>query len=179
MNYKKLYEIEVKKNNDLLKQIGSLMQFAYTDELTGTYNRYGMKKRLNETKKPYCLLFIDLDNFKLINDTYGHICGDKILITITKLISENISDNDFIARVGGDEFVIFFEDTNVDNIYNLGMSIKDQIKQIKNPLESTLSFSGGLALYRQTEDILEAIKKIDSALYQSKKDGKDKITIIK
>lgn len=185
MDYEALYNEQIKINNDLskvnkrlLNKIKDLSRQAYTDELTKLYNRFGMKRILSLNECDYAMLFIDIDNFKEINDKYGHDYGDIILIEIANILKRNVFTSDFVVRLGGDEFIIFFREINVDKIYKKGLTIKDNIALIKTPSNIPLTFSGGVTIHKRDDNIMETIKKVDYALYKSKQNGKNKITII-
>jgi len=100
------------ENSELTQTLHEVVYDAIYDELTGVSNRKQYKeyvKKLIEEKRPFSLLFIDLDKFKVINDTYGHQIGDEVLKETTRRLSECLEEGDFIARLGGDEFVVLTE----------------------------------------------------------------------
>ena len=90
--------------------LNHLIYISEHDVLTGVLNRYGLKKRIAELFNPEgegYLCVVDIDNFKTINDTYGHETGDKVLIKIVEVLKKVFRDDDCICRIGGDEFVVF------------------------------------------------------------------------
>lgn len=170
--YNKMYQ---KFKNSLEK----LNFKASHDVLTGAYNRVGYDFMLsNVDLKTTCLMMLDVDNFKSINDTYGHEVGDKALIKIVKVLKGVFRDDDCICRLGGDEFVVFM-------VHSAGMQrslIESKIKQINRELENTddglppISISVGIVNGKDVTDTDTLFEKTDEAMYESKKKGKHTYT---
>lgn len=145
---------------------------SYYDTLTGAYTRLYLDEWLKNTNKlNYSLVFIDIDDFKDINDEYGHQKGDEVLIEIVSIINNEIRDNDFIVRYGGDEFIVL-----------LDCACKDIAKNIINRIDTTLktsslselkvSFSYGIEELKNTNEFFDVLKKIDLEMYEMKKANK-------
>ena len=171
----------------ILKNFKKEMEsLAGTDDLTGTANRRELIKQYNIFKyrskrydTKFSLIMIDLDNFKEINDTYGHLAGDSILKTIAEKIKSEIRPVDVISRWGGDEFVIFIE-SSIKEAALTAERIKNAFSKItigadSNPITVTVSM--GITEYKKEETLEELTKKADYALYQSKENGKNCITL--
>ena len=152
---------------------------ASHDELTGAYNRAGYEILLSgiDLESTYMML-LDVDNFKNINDTYGHETGDKVLIKLVKVLNGVFRDDDCICRIGGDEFVVFM-------VHSGGMHkrlIESKIAQINEELENTddglppISISVGIVSGKDATDADNLFKKTDAAMYESKKQGKHTYT---
>ena len=164
---------------------------AITDPLTGLYNiRHFFKlaeieiSKLKRYKKTCSCLMIDLDHFKNINDTYGHIVGDKVLIEIGKRIKEGIRDYDILARYGGEEFIILLPDTDLENAIAVAERIRKNIAsseiEINDEVKIPITVSIGVASANGSDIILdELIKKADRALYIAKNSGRNKVRYIK
>jgi diguanylate cyclase (GGDEF)-like protein len=175
----------VMQNNFELKQIKSTLEdMARSDPLTGIYNRRHFMdisqmnleraRRLNR-EDSYIVLF-DLDKFKKINDTYGHIAGDKILMEITLRITENIRPYDMFARYGGEEFIIFASEIGRDSVFELVERLRLCICGKAFEYEDSIlcvSASFGIA-HIENYDIKKAISHADKALYMAKKSGRNK-----
>lgn len=172
----------LKKQNDnrlselvmgLINETQLLKLEAYQDNLTKVYNR----RILLENIEYDVLVMCDLDNFKDINDKHGHNIGDKVLIDVSNELKSMIRTNDIICRYGGDEFTILFKDCTVENIVNRLEYLGNKIKEFeaKQGIDVTLSF--GLAEKQEDKTIEEVICEADKALYESKNNGKNKITI--
>jgi diguanylate cyclase (GGDEF)-like protein len=123
----------------------------------------------------YVVLF-DLDKFKKVNDTYGHIAGDKILVETTLRITENIRPYDLFARYGGEEFIIYASEISKDNMFELVERLRLCIYEKKFEYEGVIfcvSASFGIA-HIENYDIKKAISYADKALYMAKKSGRNK-----
>jgi len=154
---------------------------AYHDPLTHLPNRAKLKLQLENRfehapNSPFALMFLDLDNFKNINDTMGHKIGDKILIEVSRRIRETVGKYDFYARFGGDEFVILLQDADSAAIDLTAQKLIQVFKEpcTLNETEFFLSASIGIVLY--PDDALngdDLIKHADTAMYEAKKKGKN------
>lgn len=162
---------------------------AYTDELTGLANRAAFSQHLAEITKTsarhnrrFGLLYIDLDNFKAVNDSLGHAAGDLLLKTIAKRLVNTCREIDFIARLGGDEFCILIEEVDDDYAANVARRCLDAIAQ---PIEMysrklTPACSIGIAYYPDDgKDLSELLKAGDTSLYTAKENGKNQYAFYK
>ena len=163
-----------------------LRQLAYFDSLTGLQNRVAfynnVEKQLKDTDKVHAFVFIDLDEFKPVNDTLGHDAGDKLLIHLANLMRQATRGTDQLARVGGDEFNAFLYDVKsrenaerlLDNFMTLlaeGVAISNSQKNFK------IKASIGVVMVPQDADNLtDAILQSDQAMYKSKLSGKNRYT---
>ena len=162
---------------------------AYTDELTGLANRAAFSQHLAEITKTsarhnrrFGLLYIDLDNFKAVNDSLGHAAGDLLLKTIAKRLVNTCREIDFIARLGGDEFCILIEEVDDDYAANVAKRCLDAIAQ---PIEMysrklTPACSIGIAYYPDDgKDLSALLKAGDTSLYTAKENGKNQYAFYK
>ena len=170
------------------KHSEKLENMAFVDPLTNIYNRRFFLTKLNDTivssnnnKQTFCIAFLDIDNFKEINDTKGHHIGDEVLEEISKLLKESIRKVDTIARWGGEEIVILFSNTDISNgqilAEKLRVLIENNIK-IQEILSYNLTACIGLTQFKQNDDVDSIIKRSDDAMYLSKGTGKNKVTIL-
>jgi diguanylate cyclase len=181
---------EVTRANDvihtLLEQVKTLEMKTSLDPLTKAYNRYALQEHLKvvlEKEKldfDIFLLMIDVDDFKLINDRFGHIAGDKVLIFITKLFKKALRDGDRVYRFGGEEFIILLNRTDsagaqlvAERLLNLCRINKPLFQNQQIPV--TLSI--GISKITDGDTIDEIINRSDVALYRAKKNGKDRIEV--
>jgi len=173
-------EVEIKNKEDLASKLEKVAKY---DQLTGLANRYLFLKELrliheeaNLLGKTFTLLFIDLDGFKFINDTYGHNIGDKVLQVIASRIKSLVRNGDLVSRLGGDEFTVILKNMDrkqkIENIaLNIIYEIKKEIK-IKN-LSIYVGSSIGIYLYdERIESYQDLVSKADIAMYEAKKAGK-------
>lgn len=167
--------------------IKELEHISQTDGLTDLLNRQHLDKRLtdeirraNRYGTPLSLIMFDVDDFKEVNDTYGHLAGDKILQKIAVIIKETIRETDIAGRFGGDEFIIILVQTDLDVAMQVAKRIRAKIGQARVPhkKEQTVSFtvSQGLCQYsNKLKNIEEFVSKADRALYMAKYTGSNQI----
>lgn len=157
---------------------------AYHDPLTGLYNRVNFEEYLSHalfvahrSESMLAILFIDLDRFKVINDTLGHDIGDQVLITVASRLQKTLRESDFISRWGGDEFVVILE--NIVSASDTALVATNLIDVLKEPMEIdghhlVTTASIGIALFPENgTDANTLIKHADSAMYQAKDMGKN------
>lgn len=154
------------------------------DPLTGLYNRYYLEEhletlleRLTDTTPDISVAFIDVDNFKIINDVYGHIKGDEFLTMLGLEINNCIRESDYAFRYGGDEFLIIYPNTNVKTALAVMERVRENISaslEMKG-IESGLSI--GITTYRKFENYKNLMDRVDKIMYESKRNGKNQITV--
>ncbi|CAI8873346.1 Diguanylate cyclase (GGDEF) domain-containing protein [Pseudomonas sp. IT-P12] len=165
-----------------------IARLAARDPLTALYNRRALEVRaprlLEEVSsvRPGALLLIDIDNFKLVNDLYGHTAGDRLLISLSEMIRSVLPEGALAARLGGDEFVILLNDASSERIVGLGNTLRHRFHQTATqtfvtPQPVTLSI--GANLFNQPPTSLAAlIEQGDAALYESKRGGRDSLRLV-
>lgn len=166
------------------KDIGFLSIAANHDPLTGLPNRAGLKhfiERHMDVSESLIVLSMDLDGFKGINDTYGHAAGDEVLIEVGKRLKQSVRDHEMVARIGGDEFVAVIIASDQVNAVSerVGNRI---IEQLKRPFDYEgqtlhLGCSIGASAWQANETFDVVLMRSDEALYYSKKNGKNQLTI--
>lgn len=159
-----------------------MLHHAQIDTLTGVYNKAGLQalveRQIRNSRKSKChaLLFLDIDNFKTVNDTFGHKAGDQLLSLFAKVIRENIRSNDIVGRFGGDEFVLLLQDLPSPEValYKArGLSVL-----LKNICGYPVSASIGIACFpRDGHSYALLAQHADEALYQAKESGKDRCVL--
>lgn len=156
------------------------------DPLTGLYNRREMWTRMESEKerqlrmsKPFTVVIGDIDNFKNVNDTFGHDSGDYILVTLAKLMKDMVRGIDFTARWGGEEFLIMLVETDLDDGQNVAERIRKKIEStefVHKDVTIPITMTFGLSTYKGASDNIEAcIKRADESLYKGKHQGKNKV----
>jgi diguanylate cyclase (GGDEF)-like protein len=158
-------------------------ELARKDGLTGAANRRSFFEsaaveidRMHRYKHPFSLAYIDLDDFKGINDTMGHDTGDLVLRTVAGTIIKNIRSTDIFARLGGDEFVLLLSETGAEQaqavIDKLHAALDDRMNRARWPV----SFSIGVMTFiRSPSGVDELIKKADALMYAAKREGKNRV----
>lgn len=168
---------EQKKSEALIKHM------AYHDYLTDLPNRRSFNETLinhlsnaREANQPLGIMFLDMDRFKYINDSLGHSLGDRVLQEVSGRLSKSVRDQDFLARVGGDEFNIILPNTDRESALEVATHILEALQEplLVNDYELYITTSIGLSIFPYDgEDFNELIKNADIALYQAKEQGKN------
>jgi len=163
-----------------------LREQVRTDSLTGLYTRdYGyavLKECLirSEDKKDTCLILADIDHFKVINDTYGHLAGDEVLRQIASILNSAVRDLDAVCRYGGEEFLIVLCRSQAKIALRVAERIRQSVsdKIVEYNGESIhITISQGIAVVESESDIMQLLNKADMALYQAKRQGRDCIVM--
>lgn len=161
-----------------------LYNLAITDGMTKLYLHRFFQIKLDEAIKkgvqPLSLLLMDIDNFKKVNDTYGHQAGDYVLKTIASLIKGHIRKTDSAFRYGGEEMTVILPETNLENAFEIGDKIRSIIENYNfqyQDLELKITVSVGAAQFRANETKEVFIQRTDEAMYQAKSSGKNKVVI--
>ena len=159
-------------------------KISVTDPLTQIYNRLKLDMVINEEinrvkryKTTLSIIILDLDDFKEVNDSFGHQVGDYLLINIANLISENIRNTDTLGRWGGEEFMVICPEIDKEGAINLANKIRLAIKANRSSEVGQKTASVGVATYQVGESSYELFSRADAALYLAKKNGKDKVEI--
>lgn len=159
-----------------------LLKQAHRDELTGLYNRAGLNFRVEnstqrrQSDKPLFLLICDLDAFKPINDRYGHLAGDEVLIEVASRLRASIRDGDAVARIGGDEFVVLLDNSDRESVaFIAGRILEQMTKPVRGSFGVVeLSMSIGITPWEIDSNIESAMRAADKALYEAKHEGKNR-----
>ena len=173
---------------ELKENLDSVRKEAMTDPLTNIANRKAFDARLRadsiqsmEDGQPMCLIMLDIDHFKKINDTYGHQVGDKVIQLVAKTLVDCVKGQDMAARFGGEEFSIILPRTHLKNAVTLADDIRNRIAgkalSSKTTGESygTVTLSLGIAQFRHGESLSSLIERADQALYVAKRNGRNRV----
>ncbi len=163
------------------QNIETAARMATTDPLTGLYSRnvfdISLEKEIIKSiryKKFLSLIIIDIDDFKLINDTYGHQEGDKVLVKLVKIINNNIRKADFFARYGGEEFTVIMPETPIKKAFMVSERIRVNVCKLLKAKNQNITISIGIGtLSKAINSAYDLIKSTDDALYKAKKNGKN------
>jgi diguanylate cyclase (GGDEF)-like protein len=180
---KRLEALVQERTSELEIANGELQKLATTDALTQIANRSSLDMVLNQAiaenerhKRPFSVVMIDIDFFKTINDTYGHLVGDTVLKTLAQLIKSQIRSVDTLGRWGGEEFMIVYRDIECQGAYTLADNIRQSVEHYPFEGVEGITISMGVAQYRSGASEEELLKHADSALYYSKEHGRNKVT---
>jgi diguanylate cyclase (GGDEF)-like protein len=165
-----------------------IARLAARDPLTALYNRRALEvqapRLLNDVSliRPGALLLIDIDNFKLVNDLYGHTAGDRLLVGLSEMIRAQLPEGALAARLGGDEFVILLGNTSREHVVALGSALREQFHKAASQAFTTpeaVTLSIGANLFDKPPASLAAlIEQGDAALYESKRGGRNSIRLV-
>jgi two-component system cell cycle response regulator len=170
--------------NDVKKAQAKMAEMSTVDDLTNLHNRRyfiealeGEFERANRYESEMALIMMDLDNFKEINDTYGHPVGDMVLSEIGRILKEHVRRNDIACRYGGEEFAVILSSVSRDNIYAAYERFREMVS--KQPFEYEtkklhITISIGIAFSNDAELINDLLAHADQALYQAKEAGRNK-----
>jgi diguanylate cyclase (GGDEF)-like protein len=168
----------------VFENITELQRVAYTDHLTKLMNRVKIDEMLERCtnsyrryKNIYSVILLDIDHFKLVNDTYGHLVGDDILRHIAKLLSENTRNIDLVGRWGGEEFLIIAKETNIEGASVVAEKIRKSVESYVFEIAKNQTVSLGIAQIKEDETIDELLKRADDALYTAKESGRNRIVV--
>lgn len=174
----------------LQQEVIKAREDSLVDGLTGLTNRRGFDIAIaacllesDATESGTSLLIIDIDHFKWVNDTYGHMVGDKVIRAVAQILKDNVKGKDTAARYGGEEFVILLPDTPIEGARQVAEKIRTKIEEcrIKRTTDSkavaNITVSLGVASYKGEELIADFVARADAALYGSKNEGRNRVTL--
>ncbi|SFU31859.1 diguanylate cyclase (GGDEF) domain-containing protein [Nitrosospira multiformis] len=176
---------EIMAAHEAMQQQNQVLEtLSITDSLTGLYNRNKLDAiltdqlaRFKRTHRPFALLMLDIDHFKTLNDTYGHITGDKILAKVAQILLQSIRSIDYAARYGGDEFIIILVETYIDQAVKTAERIRAHVENLtyragKSAISITVSI--GVVECQPDDSTTTAVfSRADNALYEAKRAGRN------
>lgn len=180
---KKNYELKT-KTIEIQGINEKLVDISEKDKLTDIFNRRKLENILEHLlldakadAKTLSIILLDIDDFKSVNDLYGHIIGDEILIEMADILKKNIRNVDIIGRWGGEEFLIICPHSHEDKTIDLSKRLKKIIENNKFSFIDSKSCSFGIATYKEHDDIKSIIDRADRGLYKAKEKGKNRIEV--
>lgn len=166
----------------LLAQNRQLERLSITDQLTGLYNRLQLDRTLEEERLRHqryasnvCVLLLDIDHFKSINDTFGHLVGDQVLAKIALILQSHVREVDVVGRWGGEEFLVICRETALEGALLLAEKLRAAVQAHEFEQVGTRSVSLGVAMLRQSETVAHTIARADKALYRAKDAGRNRV----
>ncbi len=164
-------------NNTIMEKIQKL---ATTDQLTGAYNRHKITdifthecKVAVRYKTPLSSMMMDIDYFKRINDTYGHLTGDQVLSTFVNVVRGCVRETDYLSRVGGEEFTLLMPNTTLEDATECAEKVREAVEKHKFETVGQVTVSIGVSLWSEADDINSFSARSDSALYKAKDGGRN------
>lgn len=179
---------KLKESNNQLKMAEErLLELSITDSLTGLLNRRGVYQwleselvRVRRNRTSLAIFMIDIDFFKKVNDTYGHLAGDKVLQELANLFHDSIREQDCIGRWGGEEFILALPNTDVDGAFLLGDKLRKKVEDypiIYDNIIIDVRISLGACCLDEDHTLNACLNNADKALYRSKNEGRNRVTI--
>lgn len=173
---------ELNSNHDRLKAVNEkLNKMAKVDVLTGLFNRRGIKPFLDkcaDSGVPFCVGMCDIDDFKHVNDSYGHDVGDEVIAEVARIIRADIKPEDHVCRWGGEEFVFLVDQSGIEEAAGIAEKIRSDVESgILEVYGKKISFTItiGVAEYMQGEEVDKTIIRADERMYSGKRSGKNKV----
>ncbi|MEA2204505.1 MAG: hypothetical protein QOE77_1281 [Blastocatellia bacterium] len=168
---------------DFKRYLDSCEEAAFTDHLTGLANRRRFERQLERevertrrSGRPFCLLMLDIDHFKLVNDTHGHEAGDEVLRQLARVLQEETRGIDLSARVGGEEFAVLLTETEMHSGVEVSERLRAAIEQAAMPQQAGITASFGLAEFpRSAKTASELFIAADAAMYAAKAQGRNRV----
>jgi len=162
-----------------------LEELSLNDALTGIANRRRINglldtefERAKRYQTPFSIILFDIDHFKKINDTYGHLVGDNTLKSLSKLVNETIRKTEVVGRWGGEEFILILPESNINTSFLIAEKIRKIISKTKfKDLDGSLTCSFGVSEYLLETTLDELIEQADQALYKAKENGRNMVCV--
>ena len=168
---------------DFKNYLDSCEEAAFTDHLTGLANRRRFERQLEREVartrrygRPFCLLLLDIDHFKRVNDTHGHDTGDEVLRRLANTLQAGTRGIDIAARIGGEEFAIILTETDAPRGLEVAERLRQEVRETQTPAAGPVTVSLGLAeCSAAVADARELFNVADAALYEAKRAGRDRV----
>jgi len=181
-----LAQREIAGNNASLRQNEArIIEVSLTDPLTGLGNRRKLDEalaielaRARRAGSPLSVLMADIDHFKRVNDEYGHPAGDRVLAGFARLLRSRTRVTDIVTRFGGEEFMLLFPDTSLDQAVDKAEKLRAALERVRlEPVPRPVTASFGAAQLRAGEDAADLLARVDAALYQAKAQGRNRVCV--
>lgn len=163
-----------------------LLDRASIDPLTGIHNRSKLNLLLaHKVEQSYrdnsifSILFIDLDHFKMVNDHFGHLEGDRVLVEFTLLTIDTLRSSDLFCRWGGEEFIVVLDKADLDSASIIAEKLRQRTQHYDFGLNTSITLSVGISQYNPNMTIADTIKAADAAMYKAKNQGRNQIVLAK
>ncbi|MBS0542158.1 MAG: GGDEF domain-containing protein [Proteobacteria bacterium] len=171
--------------SQLQQELDEASRLMRHDQLTGAMNRRGLEEmcqkeraRADRRHSPLSIALLDIDNFKRLNDTYGHHSGDEALVMLARTVRKHLRPQDTLARQGGEEFVILFPDTDVEQANQALVRLQRELTReffMANNDKVVITFSAGVTPWISGESVQDALSRADAAMYRAKQAGRNRV----
>ena len=181
------YRLKARTNAALSMAYSKMADLARHDHLTGLYNRrfavelLEMERvRMARAQRPFSVIILDVDDFKSINDTHGHECGDRVLVELGDVLRSCVREQDAVARWGGEEFLLMLPETDLDGAAVIAEKVRAAVDEAQVPCSSgevSFTVTAGAASWAHEEAVEETIRRADGALLDGKRTGKNRVVL--
>jgi diguanylate cyclase (GGDEF)-like protein len=179
---KRLYLISLAEITKEFRKMEELRSTASIDPLTGLFNRAKFNEVIEKEmgiaqsiSMPLAVIFFDIDHFKAVNDTYGHDAGDRVLAEVASLVKSTLRQGDFVARWGGEEFVVALQSVALEQAHRIAETLRLRIKNHRFEGVPNITVSFGVTCYIEGETKESLLKRVDKALYEAKQNGRNRV----
>ncbi len=168
--------------NELETANQSILKMSTTDQLTGLNNRRKLDEALENAmgvaqryREPFSVILLDMDHFKRVNDTHGHLVGDRVLVHLANVLRREIREADILGRWGGEEFLLILPHAKIDKAFITAEKLRKVIEQTPFPVVKHKTCSFGIATYNEGDDLIHILERADRALYEAKEGGRNRV----
>jgi len=169
-------QVYLLRNKDTDSLTGLYNRLSFDNKLEKIHNNLSYENRSNDEKNQYYFAMLDIDFFKKVNDKFGHIYGDEVLLLFSNAMKNTFRDNDLLFRYGGEEFAILLKDVNSEQTLNILERFRKSIEEMDFPLDNKVTVSIGFCSFNNTIPLATIIERADKALYYSKDNGRNKVS---
>ncbi|MBU4440228.1 MAG: diguanylate cyclase, partial [Firmicutes bacterium] len=162
-----------------------ILRLSITDKLTQSYNRLKLDETLEQQFErskteaiPFSIIILDIDHFKLVNDTYGHQVGDRVLIELVAVLTKNVRSDDIVGRWGGEEFLIILPETNLSDGLHVAEKLRGVVETYRFTTAGQVTISLGVSAYWDDLTPESIVSRADTALYQAKENGRNRVEFL-
>lgn len=167
------HQVHLLRNKDTDSLTGLFNRQSFDSKLTKLHSNFGSEKRSDDEPFTYCFALLDIDFFKAVNDKFGHIYGDEVLILFSNLMKETFRDIDILFRYGGEEFAVLINDVNPEQADSVLNRFRKNIEEFNFPMENKVTVSIGYCEFNNKMPLTSIIERADKALYYSKENGRN------
>jgi diguanylate cyclase (GGDEF)-like protein len=169
-------------NRELEAALAANREMALTDSLTQLPNRRSLESSLTAKvreveryERPLSLILLDVDHFKVVNDTHGHAVGDAVLVALAEVMRAMLRSSDLCARWGGEEFVLMCPETGLEGALTVAERLRREVEQRELVEGVRVTISLGVEVYRSGDDVGRLFERVDAALYEAKRSGRNRV----
>lgn len=167
------HQVHLLRNKDTDSLTGLFNRQSFDSKLTKLHSNFSSEKRANDEPCQYCFALFDIDFFKKVNDKYGHIYGDEVLLMFSTLMKETFRDVDILFRYGGEEFAVLLHNVNLIQADSILNRFRKNIEEFNFPMENKVTASIGYCEFNNKVPLTSIIERADKALYYAKENGRN------